>query len=225
MTAIPAREAYRSWAPVYDEENVVSALDQLAVSILTPHLDGLALLDAGCGTARRLVFADGAAPRRVAGIDLVFEMILQSRDDPRRTRVLAVGDIGTLPVATATFDVVWCRLAAGHIRDVDSVYRELSRATRSGGVLIVTDFHPDAVRHGHVRSYRDERGELRVVEHVVHEPADHDRAARRAGLDFDARVDLRIGPGVRDFYERAGAATRYERDRGLPLVLGLRYRR
>ncbi|MFW6078218.1 MAG: hypothetical protein ACODAE_01265, partial [Gemmatimonadota bacterium] len=53
--ALPARDAYRLWARTYDEaETAVSALDELAVRRLTPPLDGLTLLDAACGTGRRL---------------------------------------------------------------------------------------------------------------------------------------------------------------------------
>jgi malonyl-CoA O-methyltransferase len=222
---IPTREAYSLWARTYDEENVVSTLDELAISLLTPPLAGLALLDAGCGTARRLVFTRDAAPRRVAGVDLVFEMILSSRHDPQRTRSLAVGDIRALPAAEATFDVVWCRLAAGHIEQLESFYSELSRVARPCGFVIVTDFHPEAARRGHVRSFRDATGRSRVVEHATHEADDHERAARRSGLSLDARLDLPVGPGVKHFYEAAGVLSRYERDCGLPLLLALRYRR
>jgi malonyl-CoA O-methyltransferase len=222
---IPARKAYSLWASTYDEENALSTLDELAASTLTPSLAGLALLDAGCGTARRLVFKCDAAPRRAVGIDLVFEMILRSRHDPKRTTTLAVGDFQALPVAEAKFDVVWCRLAAGHIEQLDVLYRELSRVTRRGGFVIITDFHPEASRRGHVRSFRDATGTSRVVEHAVHEAVDHECAAQRSGLSVDARLDLAVGPGVKHFYEAAGVLSRYERDYGLPLLLALRYRR
>lgn len=33
---LPARVAYRLWAPTYEHENVMTALDELAVSILDP---------------------------------------------------------------------------------------------------------------------------------------------------------------------------------------------
>lgn len=222
---IPASQAYALWAPTYDEENAVSTLDNLAVSILTPPLAGLSLLDAGCGTGRRLVFDRDHAPRRAAGVDLVLEMVLRSRDDPHRTHPLAVGDIRELPFATAAFDIVWCRLAAGHVGELDLLYNELSRVTRRGGAVIVTDFHPEAIRAGHVRTFHDGAGRSRIVEHAGHEAADHDEAARRGGLNSDGRLDLGIGPAVKRYYEAAGVLSRYERDYGLPLLLALRYRR
>ncbi len=222
---ISPREAYTLWASTYDEENALTTLDELAISILTPPLAGLALLDAGCGTARRLVFDGDAAPRRAAGVDLVFEMILRAREDPRRTRALAVGDVRLLPIAGGIFDVVWCRLAVGHVEQLDALYGELSRAARPGGIVIVTDFHPAAARSGHVRSFRDAAGRSHVVAHAVHEAKDHEAAARRCGLSFDARLDIPVGSSVEHFYETAGVSSRYERDHGLPLLLALRYRR
>ena len=47
-------EAYRRWAPSYGEETALSALDELAIAELGPHEIGMAMLDAGCGTGRRL---------------------------------------------------------------------------------------------------------------------------------------------------------------------------
>ena len=222
---LAAREAYTLWAPTYDVENVLSTLDELAVRFLTPSLAGLALLDAACGTARRLVFDGKIRPHRVAGVDLVFEMLLRAREDPRRPATLSVGDVRRLPFPGPAFDVVWCRLAAGHVDDLTAFYRELSRVTRPGGFLIVTDFHPAAAREGHVRSFRDPSGRRCVVEHLIHEASDHVEAAQRCGMDFDARFALPVGPEVRRFYEISDMLGQYEHDRGLPLLLAMRFRR
>ena len=220
---MPVRSAYRTWAATYDEETVVSALDEYAVAMLTPPLAGLALLDAACGTARRLVFGLSEAPRRVAGVDLVFEMLLRSRGDPRRARALAAGDICRLPIGPALFDVVWCRLAAGHIEQLGALYAELSRVTRPGGFVIVTDFHPDAIRAGHARTFRDGDGVSHAVEHVVHHAHDHVAAAEACALRTDSRLEVPVSARVKHFYQAAGVMSRYERDRGLPLLLALRF--
>lgn len=57
MSAVLAtRAAYRLWAETYDEENPLTTLDESAVRAFTPELQGLDLLDAACGTGRRLAF-------------------------------------------------------------------------------------------------------------------------------------------------------------------------
>jgi len=223
--ALPAETAYRLWAESYDEENPLTTLDHRAAALLTPPLAGRTLLDAACGTARRLAFGGSAGPRLAAGVDLVFEMLRRGRTDRARRQTTAAGDLRALPLRSSRFDVVWCRLAAGHLPRIAPLYRELARVLAPGGRAIVTDFHPAAVAAGHRRLFRDTSGKSHLVAHVVHEPEAHERAAAAEGLLLESRIDLPIGEEVRVFFERAGALDRYERDRGLPLLLALRFRR
>lgn len=222
---LPVEMAYRLWAETYDEENPLTTLDQRATVLLTPPLAGKALLDAACGTARRLAFERNGRPRLAAGVDLVFEMLCRGRSDAARSGTTAAGDLRALPFPSSRFDVVWCRLAAGHLEGLAPLYRELARVLASGGKAIVTDFHPAAVAAGHRRLFRDSSGKSHLVAHIVHEPDVHERAAAAEGLHFESRIDLPIGDEVRLFWERADAMDRYERDRGLPLLLALRFRR
>lgn len=219
---VPAFEAYRRWAATYDEEeNPVHALDERAVRLLTPPLAGLDLLDAACGTARRLVFAD--PPRRAVGFDLVLEMVAAGRRRPERSRATAVADLLAMPFPSASCDVVWCRIAAGYVRDLAALYREIARVLRPEGCAIVTDFHPAAARAGHRRTFHDAAGREVAMAHTVHGAEEHEAAAARALLARDARLEIAVGPEVRPLYERAGALARYERDCGLPLVLAFRF--
>ena len=220
--ALASREGYRLWAPTYDVENPTTVLDEAAIHELTPPLASRALLDVGCGTGRRLQAAGAQGPRCAVGIDLVPEMVRRGKHRAPELR-LAVADVRALPVGDHRFDVVWCRLVIGHVLELGGVYDELGRATRPGGCVIVTDFHPAAARAGHVRTFRDAQGALHVLQHHVHELPAHRDAAARAGLSFDVGLDLVVGPGVRAFYEAASMLDRYEQQRGLPLVLALRF--
>lgn len=222
---LPVEAAYRFWAESYDEENPLTTLDRRAATILTPPLAGKALLDAACGTARRLAFDENAGPQLAAGVDLVFEMLRRGRADTARRRTTAAGDLRALPFRSSRFDVVWCRLAAGHLPDLAPLYRELARILAPEGRAIVTDFHPAAVAAGHRRLFRDTSGRSHLVTHIVHEPEAHERAAAAEGFLLESRIDLPIGDDVRLFWERSNAMDRYERDRGLPLLLALRFRR
>lgn len=150
-------------------------------------------------------------------------MLAAGRRAPVSSASTAAADVRALPFPSARFDVAWCRLAAGHVPDLVPFYRELSRVLDRGAALVVTDFHPEAVRAGHRRTFRAPRGEIRVVAHTAHEPAAHEAAARAAGLRFDARLDLPPLPDVRPFYEKAGALSRWEADHALPLLLGFRF--
>lgn len=225
MSAVlPARDAYRLWSDTYDEENPLTTLDEAAVRWLTPELEGLDLLDAACGTGRRLAFR-GDGPRSAAGIDLVFEMLACGRRVPGRPSATSAADVRALPFSPGRFDVTWCRLAAGHLPALAPLYAELARVLRPGGCAVVTDFHPEAVRRGHTRIFRDAKGGAHAVEHVIHEQDDHEKAAVAAGLSFDGAASLGVGSEVRAFYERAGRLDRYTRDAGMPLLLALRFSR
>jgi malonyl-CoA O-methyltransferase len=222
---LPAEAAYRLWSETYDVENPLTTLDERAAILLTPPLEGKALLDAACGTGRRLVFRDGNTPRRAAGLDLVLEMLRRGRADAHRSRATAAGDLRALPFPASCFDVVWCRLAAGHLPDLPPLYAELARVLGPGGTAVVTDFHPAAIRAGHRRLFRDASGKSHLVSHVVHEPEAHEHAAAGRGFSLERRLDLAVGDDLRVFWERAGALDRFERDHGLPLLLALGFRR
>jgi len=217
VTTLTAQEAYRLWAPRYEPETAVSFLENRLVASLGPPLAELRLLDAGCGTGRRLRDAGAALG---VGIDLTPEMLAGSGGG-----LLAAADLRALPLHDAAFDVAWCRLAIGHVADPAPVYAELARVCRPGGTVVVTDFHPAAVAAGHRRTFRDADGRVREIEHHVHAPEAHASLAAAAGLRLHARREGRVGPVLRSFYARADRLGAYEEQRGLPLVLALAFRR
>jgi malonyl-CoA O-methyltransferase len=218
MTVLAPREAYRLWAPLYRHETAISFLDDRLVSELSPATVGARLLDAGCGTGRRL---DRASAATAVGVDLSIEMLAASD----RSHRLVAGDLRRLPLAAGSFDLVWCRLAIGHLAEIGAAYGELARVCRPGGTVVVTDFHPDAVAAGHRRTFRDEAGEVREVEHHVHSLESHVAWAALAGLRLRASREGRVGPEIRAFYQAAGREEAYRAQLGLPLVLALAFQR
>lgn len=219
MTELSARDAYRLWAPTYDAETAISHLDELLVAALTPPLAGVRLLDAGCGQGRRLREARAAAER--IGVDLSPEMIATGLEEGLDLRV---GDLRALPLADADFDMIWCRLAIGHVADRAQVYRELARVAAPGATVIVSDFHPAAHAAGHRRTFR--AGDVvHEAEHHVHSLAGHLTDAVAAGLTPAAVREAMIGSLVEDFYRRAGKLALYSEHRGLPIVLALAFRK
>lgn len=215
MPALSAREGYRLWASHYAEETAVSALEDAEVRALAVSVDGQRLLDVGCGVGRRL--SQSGAPVAV-GIDLVPEMLARTAGGANPEAACAAADVRALPFDDASFDVVWCRLVLGHVRDVDVAYRELGRVCASGGVAVVSDLHTDAIAAGHRRTFRDDAGALHELEHYSHTLDDHRRAAREARLVLRAHRVGAVGPLIEHFYVDAGREDAYAAQRGLPLV-------
>ena len=219
MSVLAAIDGYRLWASTYDAENAVSQLEDSLVAAMTPPLEGLQLLDAGCGTGRRL---RGCGAKAAVGIDLSPEMIAAGREALDSSVRTLVADLRALPLDDAGFDLVWCRLAIGHLPECRPVYAELGRVAAPGGRLIVTDFHPAAHAAGHRRTFR--RGDtVHEVEHHVHALVAHQAAAKAARLRLVEVGEAAIGPAVRHFYAEAGRLELYERHRGLPVVLALSF--
>ena len=223
VTTLGAREGYRLWAPTYADETAISLLEAELAADLTPPLEGLRLLDAGCGTGRRL---QGTAAASVVGVDISPEMLDAGVGRGRQGAGLQtlVGDVRDLPLPDAAFDVLWCRLVIGHLPDCAPAYAELARVADARARLIVTDFHPEAHAAGHRRSFR--RGEeVHEIEHHVHDLHRHRAAAEAAGWRLTESRDAAIGPEVLSFYERAGREALYEQHLGLPVVLALAFTR
>ena len=221
MSVLPAREAYRRWAPTYEAENVVTTLDCELVEQLSPSPLGLRLLDVGCGTGRRLV---GTGAARAVGVELCEEMLAagrQAHEFGSEVQLLS-GDARALPVPDALFDLIWCRLMVGHLAECRSLFRGLGRVAAIGGHLAVTDFHPAAYEAGLRRTFRD-GDEVLEVEHHVHSIQAQVAAATAAGLKLLTAADAVVGPSVRSYYEAAGKGGVYEEHIGMPLVLGLSF--
>src|SRR6185369_16032198 len=98
-----------------------------------------------------------------------------------------------LPFQAAAFDVVVCALALGHATDVRLWMTELARVLRPGGSLLYSDFHPQAVRAGMTRSFKDETDATWTVPHQIYEVGCQQEAAAAAGLLIETVAELRVG--------------------------------
>ena len=107
MAMLSARDAYRLWAPSYADETAISFLEAELAADLTPPLQGARLLDAGCGTGRRL---HGTGASVSIGVDLCPEMLAAGAGGDFET---LVADAGARLVVT---DFHPAAHAAGHRR-------------------------------------------------------------------------------------------------------------
>ena len=125
-----------------------------AMLVMMPPLDGLRVLDAGCGSGLycELLLDRGA---RVTGIDQSGRMLEHAR------RRLAGRDVELrqadlrepLPFADGSFDAVVSALVLHYVRDWAPTLAEFRRVLRPDGWLLVSTGHPAA----DVEHYRPER--------------------------------------------------------------------
>jgi SAM-dependent methyltransferase len=120
---------------------------QAALAAAGP-LEGLTVLDAGCGTGL-LTRALAHASATVAALDASAASLELVRPDAEGNRIVTVrGDLMHLPFASESFDCVVCANALQQIPGRDNqerVVAELARVTRPGGRVVVT-VHAYSVR-------------------------------------------------------------------------------
>jgi ArsR family transcriptional regulator len=113
-----------------------------ALSCLIP--DELVVADVGCGTgymARALV----RVASRVICIDHSEAMLAQAKTRLARDAAkvdFRVGELDRLPLADGEVDAVFANLVLHHVPDVLAALREMRRALKAGGRLVVTDLLP-----------------------------------------------------------------------------------
>lgn len=162
------RTSFERAAAKYDE---AAFLQQEVARRLDDHLDGVKIepqriLDAGCGTGFGSGLLRARFPRAdVIGLDLAQAMLqqallrqrggvwekLRARLMPNTPHFQALcGDLEQLPLARASFDMIWSSLAlqwvGGGIAGLQAGFQGMHRVLRPGGLLIFASFGPDTLQ-------------------------------------------------------------------------------
>ncbi len=131
------RAAYYTTSANHKDEAVLGRLVELAR--LRPDM---MILDVATGTGHTAL---ALAPHvnLVAAVDVTPEMIDEGRklqEGKKAANVrFGLADAHDLPFPGETFDIVTCRLAAHHFRDIGRALREMKRVLKTGGRLVVND--------------------------------------------------------------------------------------
>jgi ubiquinone biosynthesis O-methyltransferase len=104
-------------------------------SVLPRKLEGVRLLDAGCGTG---LFSAAAVERgaEVTSLDVGEALLSKVAQKCESRRV--VGDVSHLPFEDQSFDAVLCTEVIEHVRGPRQAVGELVRVLRPGGRLVLT---------------------------------------------------------------------------------------
>jgi ubiquinone/menaquinone biosynthesis C-methylase UbiE len=192
-TAVPRREVsegYPEWAPSYDlpGRNPILHLEGPFTATLFSRIEPGRALDAACGTGRQSAVLAGLG-NDVVGVDATEAMLERAR-----ARVPAAdflhGMLTELPVETGSFDLAVCSLALTHLADPAPAIRELARAVRPGGRIVISDLHPTFVALGAQAAYRVDDVRAGYVVNEVHWPSRYLGVFREAGLHIEGCHEL-----------------------------------
>ncbi len=178
-------EAYALWAASYPPyaHNAFMVIEQETMCLLIPPLAGRSVLDLACGSGRYARLALEAGARSVIGVDSSPAMLRRAGGFLRLQ-----ADMTALPFTPATFDVILCGLATGHLPPIAmrAAIKEMARVVRPEGTILFSDFHPMLYLSGGRRTFRTLEGRTYAVEHYPHLIAAYFDAIRAAGLTITA---------------------------------------
>jgi ubiquinone/menaquinone biosynthesis C-methylase UbiE len=220
---VSAREAYRHWADSFDEGTPILALESRhltpVLSSALPEVAGKRFLDIGCGTGRWLRWAVDRGAHAI-GADLSIEMLGAALRKTGLSGRIVQADASATPFRDACADVVLCALVIGHMRPVSRAMAELARIAASGARVIVTDFHPDALRRGWKRTFKNgtDTIEMESEPYSISELAHDD-------LVLEEFRELPFGEQERHFFEAAGKGAWFDEMLEQPAILIASYRR
>lgn len=149
------KDAYNLWSETYDgERNPVKSFSDAMISELLPDMNGKTLLDVGCGTGYACNLALQHGSSRVLGLDISENMIAKAQNLIQNSKADFRVIHDSQPFITdEKFDIAICALVLAHAKDPSLILRSVYDALRPGGIMIITDFHPQAAHQGMKRTF------------------------------------------------------------------------
>jgi malonyl-CoA O-methyltransferase len=178
------RDGYDLWAAVYDHDgNPLQALEGPAVRAAAGDVQGLKVLDLGCGTGRHALWL-AEAGANVTGVDFSEGMLAEARRKPGAEAIrFVVHDLHVPLPFTAEFDLIVSGLVLEHLRELDTFFAEARRVLKPGGRAVVSGMHPAMFLRGTQARFTDpDSGELVQPGSVPHSIAAFVMAAVRGGF-------------------------------------------
>jgi ubiquinone/menaquinone biosynthesis C-methylase UbiE len=213
---LPTREGYDRWAEVYDTDgNPLVLLEEPHVIRLLGDVNGLRVLDVGCGTGRHTIRL-AQSGSEVIGLDFSEGMLAKAREKAGTGAARFIQhDIATrLPFDPGTFDRVLCCLALDHVVDLRGFFSELRRVCRREGSIVTSVMHPALMLKGVQARFHDaSTGREIRPKSASHQVSDYVLAAVDSGLRLD-EVSEHAGD-----LSLAKQAPRAERYLGWPMLL------
>jgi ubiquinone/menaquinone biosynthesis C-methylase UbiE len=181
------RDGYDRWSLVYDDgTNPLVALEEPFMREQLGSVQGLTVLDLGCGTGRPSLWL-AKAGAVVTGLDFSEGMLARARLKPGADAVqFTFHDLEErFPFEDGSFDRVVSGLVLEHIKDLDHFFSEIRRVLRPEGRAVLTAMHPAMFLRGDQARFTDpDSGERVAPGSYPHQISDFVMAALRNNLSL-----------------------------------------
>ena len=179
---------YDRWAVIYDHEaNPLSALEEPLMRETIGDVQGLKVLDLGCGTGRHSTWL-AASGATVTGVDFSEGMLAAARNRPEADAIrFLVHDLHQpLPFADDEFDLVVSGLVLEHLQDLPGFFGETKRVLKPDGRAVISAMHPAMFLLGSQARFTDpESGSIVHPGSFPHSLGEFVMAAVTAGFQLE----------------------------------------
>jgi len=129
-------------------------------------------------------------------------------------------DAMSTPFRDASADVVLSALVIGHLRPIADAMAELARIAAPGAIVIVSDFHPDALKRGWKRTFKSGADTIEMESDSY--PTSQ---LTHPDLILEEWIEPPFGDAERHYFEAAGKLAWFNEMRDQPAIVAARYRR
>jgi SAM-dependent methyltransferase len=120
-----------------------SANEWPSMQAMLPDMAGLDVVDLGCGFGWFCRWAHAAGAASVLGIDLSERMLERAAAATSDAAITyRLGDLATLDLPQARFDLAYSSLALHYIEDAGRLFATIRQALRPGGRFVFSTEHP-----------------------------------------------------------------------------------
>jgi ubiquinone/menaquinone biosynthesis C-methylase UbiE len=220
-----AKEAYRLWAPLYDETpNPLLSLEQRALAPLLASTIGCDVVDIGCGTGRWLTKLAAIKVRSLTGVDLSEEMLERAAAKVDSAVRLIRADCLSTTLVEGSSDWLLASFLLSYVDDLHGFAREVARITRPGAVVLISDVHPATRTYGWKRSFRCGDQVIEIQTHA-YQISELQSVMELAGFELMFLQELAFGEEEKEIFVATGRADLFMHVETLPVVMVAGYRR
>lgn len=222
---LPARDAYRLWAPEYDASpNPLLSLERRLLAPLLLPAAGCDVVDLGCGTGRSLVELVRIGARSIVGVDFSQQMLERARKRlPSRVRLLEA-DCRNTPLSEQCCDWILTSFLLSYLDGFSAFAREIARISRPGAFVLIADVHPATRGYGWRRTFRCAESVIEIQTHP-YQISELDCAMQHAGFAPVYLKEAGFGPQELETFSQAGRPNLYWAVKDLPVFFAAGYRK
>lgn len=183
-------KSYDHWASHYDSnKNPTRDLDKRATIETLSKYEFGSVLELGCGTGKNTEWLITRADR-IVGLDFSEGMLEEARKKINSAKVVfQLSDINrNWNLNDNDFDLVTCSLTLEHIQNVETIFSQVFKKLRPGGIFFVCELHPEKQYAGSKARFETEKG-IHVLEVYTHHTSDFLDCAEKTGFQLEEAMD------------------------------------